>query len=72
VRSADHHEGDRDGSAPLPESFRIEIRPDRRRVFVEPHSTGLHLLIAQAARTDARITVIDGPEVAPMPSGAFG
>ena len=73
----------------LPEPFRVEIRPDRQRVFVEPHgeldldtvddlraavddlalrgfeaividlrattfldSSGLHLLIAQAARTE--------------------
>ena len=84
----------------LPEPFRVEIRPDRQRVFVEPHgeldldtvgdlraavddlalrgfeaividlrattfldSSGLHLLIAQAARTDARITLIDGSKV---------
>jgi anti-anti-sigma factor len=88
-----------DGAA-FPELFRVEVRPDRRRVFVEPHgeidldtvdqlrsavddvalngfdaividlrattfldSSGLHLLIAQAARTDVRITLIDGPEL---------
>jgi anti-sigma B factor antagonist len=85
--------------AALPEPFRVEIRPDRRRVFVKPHgevdidtvdqlraavddlalrgfeaividlrpttfmdSSGLHLLIDAARRTDARVTLIDGPK----------
>jgi anti-anti-sigma factor len=29
--------GERSDGAALPEPFRIEVRPDRRRVFVEPH-----------------------------------
>jgi anti-anti-sigma factor len=90
----------RSDGATLPEPFRVEIRPDRQRVFVEPHgeldldtvdqlgaavddlavrgfeaividlrattfldSSAVHLLITQAERSDARITLIDGPEV---------
>ena len=86
--------------ATLPEPFRVEIRPDRRRVVVAPHgeldldtvdqlraavddlavsgfeaividlrsttfldSSGLHLLMVQAERPDARITLVDGPDV---------
>ena len=36
----------------------IDLRP---ATFLD--SAGLHFLIAQADRTDARITVIDGPDV---------
>jgi anti-sigma B factor antagonist len=36
----------------------IDLRPT---TFID--STGVHLLLHQAARTDARITIIDGPEV---------
>jgi anti-anti-sigma factor len=92
--------GERSNGAAFPEPFRVEVRPDRRRVFVEPRgeldldtadqlratvddlalrgfeaividlrattfldSSGLHLLITQAGRTDARVTLIDGPGV---------
>jgi anti-anti-sigma factor len=81
----------------LPESFRIEVRPDRGRVHVVPHgevdmatvgrlaaeiddlvgrgfeavvldlrtttfldSSGVHMLVEQSARTDARVTLIEG------------
>lgn len=91
---------ERSDGAAHPEAFRVEVRPDSGRVFVEPHgeldldtvdelrtavddlalhgfeaividlrattfldSTGLHLLIAQAGRTDVRVTLIDGPEL---------
>jgi anti-anti-sigma factor len=101
VRHAHRLEVDeRSDGAALPEPFRVEVRPARRRVFVEPHgeldvattdqlraavddlalrgfeaividlrattfldSSGLHLLFAETRRTDARVTVIDGPEV---------
>jgi anti-sigma B factor antagonist len=101
VRNAQRLEvGRYSDAAALPEPFRVEVRPDRRRVFVEPHgeldldtvdqlraavddlalrgfdaividlrttsfldSSGLHLLVDQARRTDAQITLIDGPEV---------
>ena len=92
--------GEPSNGAAVPEPFCVEVRPDRQRVFVEPHgeldldtvdqlraavddlalrgfeaividlrattfldSSGLHLLIAATGRTDARITLIDGPAV---------
>ena len=36
----------------------IDLRPT---TFID--STGVHLLLRQTARTDARVTVIDGPQV---------